>query len=518
MPASYRPIHWPALAASVLLLSGCISNPGRDAPIDSPEKLSSAPARTVKPPPPEPPPPSQREAPPNVTAESELTRDLWEHIAGGYAIELEDHPRLQKELDWLREHPNYLLRASERAQPYLHYVVEAAEERGLPLELALLPIVESGFNPRARSPYDAAGLWQFIPPTAEAFGLKQTWWYDGRLDIAASTRAAFDYLERLSGQFDGDWTLALSAYNAGPAAVRRAIARNQAEGLSTDYWSLDLPSETRRYVPRLLAIARAVESPSDYGITLTPIADEPRLIQVELPRQIDLRLASELAGLETEQLLALNPGNRRWATDPEGPHELLLPAAKADRFGERLEALDDADWVSAQSHRIRSGDTLSGIARRYGVRVDEIQRLNRLQDSRIRIGGFLLIPNGEPEQTVAEPTADGPRYHRVRPGDTLWAIARQYQLDYRKLAAVNGLTADSTLRPGQQLRLNEEPKGRSDRTLSYKVRPGDSLYVIARRFGVDITDLKRWNRIDGSRLQPGQTLTLYLPLTTASRL
>ncbi len=521
MNSLFRPIHWPFLAAAALLLSGCVSNPFRGDQAQAPEPvIQQQPQAERKPV--QGPIPSAAPDDPQETTDNTVPaapRDLWRRIANGYAMDITDHPRLQREMDWLRSHPNYLLHASERASPYLYYVVEKAEARGLPLELALLPIVESGFNPQARSRFDAAGLWQFMPPTGQAFGLKQNWWYDGRFDIAASTGAAFDYLEQLAAQFDGNWALALSAYNAGPGTVRRAIARNRAEGLPVDYWSLDLPRETSNYVPRLLAVARAVQTPSAYGITLATIPDKPRLARVELPRQIELRIAAELADLDPEQLLVLNPCHQRWATHPDGPHDLLLPVARAQTFSDRLNRLDDSAWVRTQRHRIRPGDSLVAIARHYGTSVNELKKLNKLRSTQIRAGKYLLIPSGPGHRLAGTNSpASKPTRHLVQPGDTLWEIARTHGLNYRQLAALNGLAEKDTLRPGQELQLAAAPDGQGPQTVAYQVRSGDSLYVIARRFGVRIADLRRWNRFDGPYLQPGQTLTLHLQASDTSQL
>lgn len=515
----FRSKYWPFAAAMALLLSGCVSTPFRD------HQLTTAPRTTAQDrqeiidqaviendlPAPE------YDRPDVATDEPDLEAptDIWQHISQGYGMAVPDHPRLKHEIQWLQAHPNYLLHASERAAPYLHYIVEEADRRNLPLELALLPVIESGFNPKARSRLDAGGLWQFMPPTAEAFGLKQNWWYDGRFDIHASTTAALDYLEQLADQFDGDWALALSAYNAGPSTVRRAIAHNRAQGLPTDYWSIELPRETGKYVPRLLAVAQAVQTPGDFGIELADIPNQPRLARVELPRQIDLRIASELADLDSERLLRLNPGYRRWATAPEGPHDLLLPLTHVETFDANLKQLDDENWIRTQRHLIRPGETLNRIAQRYGTDIGAIRKLNNMSDNRIRAGKYLLVPEGDSQPAVA--TAQ-PATYLVQAGDTLWEIARAHNLNYRQLAAWNGLAVNATLRPGQKLGLSATAAANSTRSLAYRVRSGDSLYVIAQRFGVKISDLKRWNRFDSSHLQPGQTLTLYLQPGATSQL
>ncbi len=438
-------------------------------------------------------------------------KDLWERLRRNMSLEQVENERVETQLDWLRQHPKHMLWTSQRAVPYLYYIVEQTERRGMPAELALLPAIESGFRPRVHSRLKAAGLWQFIPSTGSAFGLKQDWWYDGRMDVVSSTPAAFDYLQHLADQFEGDWLLALAAYNAGPSLVRRSIERNRKEGLQTDYWSLDLPGETQRYVPRLLAVSRVVADPSAHGIALADIPNQPYLETVELPDQIDIKRAAQLAGLDSEELKRLNPGLKRWATAPDGPHHLTLPVGTADSFQAKLAALPKSQWVSLKRYKIRRGDTLGGIAQRHGTSVAAIKQANKLKSSRIRAGKLLAIPYpGEATDEILASLSDSnaaAATHIVQQGDSLWNIAREYELDHRQLARWNGMAVDDTLWPGQVLQLKLS-KGK--KSLSYKVRKGDSLYVIARRHGVSVAELRRWNGIDGNMLKPGQELTLYL--------
>ncbi len=514
-----RPLILPLLLLISISLGGCISNPFRDpesphpgAPVTqssmqkTPASTESIPSISVKPAPDSTP----------AGAGDGLPADLWERIRRGFRLSDVDNPRIRHQVEWLEAHPKHLLWTSERALPYLYYIVEQTEQRGLPTELALLPVIESGFRPQIRSRYQAAGLWQFIPSTAEAFGLKQTWWYDGRCDVEESTQAAFDYMQHLADQFEGDWLLTLAAYNAGPSLVRRAIVRNRKEGLSTDYWSLDLPRETQKYLPRLLAVAKVVRQPAAHGIELTPIPDKAQFSPVELQQQIDLRLAADMADMGEDELKQLNPGLLRWATDPEGPHRLLLPRHKAGTFADKLAALPPQQWTTLKRYQIRPGDTLGGIAQRHGVKVTDLQRANKLSSSNIRAGTHLLIPmNGPEADTNAElATKTEQQKHVVKRGDTLWDIARSYQLNHQHLARWNGLATDDTLWPGQILKLKANAQRQA---ISYRVRSGDTLYVIARRHGVSVADLKRWNKLSGTHLRPGQILTLYpkRPITTA---
>ncbi len=505
------------------LLTGCLSTPPRSTPPPAPRTSTDSAAiiSAIG---------GMETALPKLAAESDAddealseADDLWERVRRGLALSIPDRPRVRKELDWLLDNPAFLERTAERATPYLHFIVEEAERRNMPLELALLPVIESGFQPMARSPYRAAGLWQFMPATGQAFGLKNTWWYDGRYDVTASTLAAMDYLADLAGQFDGDWELALAAYNAGPGTVRRAIRRNEAEDRPTDYWSLKLPDETRRYVPRLLAVAKVVRDPHRFDIQLSPLPNEAQFAEVELPRQIDLKLAAQLAEVDAETLKSLNPGLRRWATDPNGPHRLLLPIDKAEDFEHKVAQLGSERWVSARRYRIRRGDTVGGIAQRYGISVAELKRANHLRGSAIRAGHDLIIPipgegggdSAAPVPAAAVKIADDAA-HTVQPGDTLWDIARTNDLSHRQLAAWNGLSINDPLRPGQTLSL--QPAHQHGGTFRYRVRSGDSLYAIARRFNVSVTELKRWNALPGHYLQPGQELTVRVREQTSASL
>ena len=275
---------------------------------------------------------------PAISATSTPT-DLWVRMRAGFVLgENNDPERVSEALGWFVGKQPYIERVAGRATPYLHYILEQVEQRELPSELALIPVIESGFQPFARSPSGAAGLWQFIASTGKRFGLKQTWWYDGRRDVVAATTAALDYLEYLHKEFHGDWLLAIAAYNAGEGTVRAAIKRNQQAAEDTDYWSLKLPRETRRYIPRLLALARVVQQPGHVDLELPPLANQPYFSRVDPQHQIDLALVSELAGISMDEVYRLNPGFNRWASDPDGPHQLLIPVPSRGSISRRYRA------------------------------------------------------------------------------------------------------------------------------------------------------------------------------------
>ncbi|MCU7919806.1 MAG: LysM peptidoglycan-binding domain-containing protein [Candidatus Thiodiazotropha sp. (ex Epidulcina cf. delphinae)] len=468
----------------------------------------------------------------------EQPRDLWSRMLDGYSLSIPPDPRVGRELNWYSNHPGYIERIQLRAEPYLHFILEEIDKRGMPGEIALLPAVESAFQPFAYSPGRAAGMWQFIPSTGRYFGLKQNWWYDGRRDVVASTRAALDYLKALSRQFDGDWELALAAYNSGAGTVRNAIKRNRKRGKATDFWSLKLPDETSAYVPRLLALAEIFRHPQTHGVTLQVFPDEPYFTTIDIDSQLDLALAAEMADLPIQDLYLLNAGFNRWATDPDGPHQLTLPLDKVESFLVKLKALPAEKRLTWKRYKIKQGDSLSVIARKHGTTSKLLRQVNKLRGNRIRAGRHLLIPvssksldqyaySAEQRKSAIQnrPRSGQKQHYIVKPGDSLWKIARTHHVNHKKLAAWNGMAPGDTLKPGQKLviwvkkapsselsLLNLQPTGTQSK-LHYKVRRGDSLSRIAQRFKVSISDLKRWNTLNSKYLQPGQRLKLYVDVT-----
>lgn len=439
------------ISVSLLLLSGCQTSPVRQSELASPDPAPpSAPEDEI----------AGYSTPLSIpeSVEAELPVDLWSQMVNSYQLAEVDHPAIEREIDLYRSRGDSLTRQLARGEPYLYHILQEVRKRGMPAEIALLPCVESGYRPTAYSRHGAAGLWQFMPATGRYFGLKQDWWYDARRDPIASTQAALDYLQKLHDRFDNDWLLAMAAYNAGGGTVARAINANLAAGKPTDFWSLKLPAETRQYVPRILALSRIIADADRYGIALPKIDNDPRFAKVEIGEQLDLKVAARLAGMPAEELIKLNAGFNRWATHPEGPHYLLLPVGKVERFLENLEQLPPEERLRWTRYRIRPGDTLSTIARRHGVTVTALMQANRLHNHRIRAGKDLIIP------LSASPTA----------------------------------AIDTSPVAGHRVK--------------YRVRKGDSLYRIARRFGVRIKDLKRWNRLASNNLRPGQTLTVIRTL------
>jgi len=457
--------------------------------------------------------------------------DLWQRIRNGYAIPYPTlHSATEKQLAWFVKHPEYVDRVVERARPYLHHIVDELEQRNMPLEIALLPVVESGFQPFAYSHGRAAGLWQFIPGTGKVYGLQQNWWYDGRRDVIESTRAALDYLQKLHNDF-GDWQLALAAYNCGEGTVGRAIKKNKKAGKATDFWSLDLPKETSAYVPKLMAVAHLINDPDKYQLSLNPIDNSPFLMVVEVGSQIDLSVAAKLAGMTTDDIYQLNPGFNRWATRPEGPHNLVVPVEKAEIFQQALADLPASERVQWTRHKIKSGESLGLIAKHYKTTVAVIKEANGLGSANIRAGRHLLIPiaSGTPSsypmsasQRLAtrqnKKQTGSKKIHTVVAGDTWWDLANTYKVDVRKLTRWNGKAPGDTLSLGQKLVVWTKGKNISSsktvRSVNYKIRSGDSLWKISKKFNVSVAQVREWNGLsDRTLLKPGQNLTLYVDVT-----
>lgn len=449
--------------------------------------------------------------------------DLMQRVRFGFRFGDVRHPDIDVQLAWFQRNPAYLDRVFGRASLYLHHIVGEVERRGIPMEIALLPVIESAYEPFAYSSASASGLWQFIPDTGSRFGLPQNWWYDGRRDVVEATRAALDYLQFLHAEFKGDWLLAIAGYNCGERCVERAVARNRREGKPTTFWSLDLPDETRAYVPKLLAMRRLVANPSQYGLEFIPIRNEPYFTRVEIGQQIDLRLAADLAGITHDKLFELNPAFHRWATPPKGPHRLLLPINAAELFKQNLSRLPPNELMRISHHSVRYGEDIGDIANRYGTDETTLRMLNGLTSNRLRPGMSLRVPAASaplPAKVLrAAARADGSEgkeLHRTPEGrvvfrgeqlgiaDTLNSI-----ITYRVAPppVVSSIRRQSDTTNSSGFNLNNQVARRE--RLTHRVESGETLETIARRYGVTISQLSAWNGITtNSSLKTGQRLTV----------
>jgi membrane-bound lytic murein transglycosylase D len=389
--------------------------------------------------------------------------DLWDRIVKGYAIPDLDGPLVEKWERWYAERPDYVARMVDRSRRYLYHIVNEVDQRSMPLEIALLPMVESAFNPVALSRARAAGIWQFIPSTGKQFGLAQTFWFDSRRDVIAATDKALEYLEQLFGRF-GDWQLALASYNWGEGNVARAMQKNKARGRGEDYESLAMPNETRNYLPKLQALKNIVRDPERYGLALADVPDAPYFTVVKVDRKMDVKRAAELAELSEDEFLALNPQHNRPVIAGADDFTILLPIDRAELFAAKLE-LNAQPLVSWQAYRVRNGETLQQIAAKYGLQVETLRAINGIgARARIAPGHPLLVPVERPslaadvslEKAVFTTVPQGRTfYHRVSRGETLYAIAKRYGVTPGELREWNNLP-QSSVQAGQQLRVTSD--------------------------------------------------------------
>ncbi len=450
--------------------------------------------------------------------------DLWQRLFQGYRFPERDvhRPRVQAQIRYYlkKREDGFFDRVQRRARPLLYMIVSEIERAGMPTEIALLPVVESAFKTTAYSRAGASGLWQFIPSTGRRYGLGRNYWVDLRRDPVAATEAAIRYLKELYAMF-GDWYLALAAYNCGEKRVQAAIEENRRRGLPTDFWHLDLPRETENYVPRLIAVSHIFKHAQEYGIALRPIPNRPLFATISIDGPLDLEVAARLAGLTLEEIYQLNAAYRRGTIPPFGG-KLLLPLERASDFKRQLAALPVEKRHTPSKrlarsdrrrsafipvkygkphgyrhYRVRRGDTLASIARRYGTSIAELKRINHLRGDRLYVGQLLKLPRGKLPS----------RSYRVRRGETLASIARRYGISVAELKRINGLKGNA-IYVGQRLKV---PATSTRPEIRYhKVRRGETLYRIARRYGVSVEALKRWNRIRSShRLRVGQRLKIY---------
>lgn len=403
--------------------------------------------------------------------------DLWGYISDELKMDVPDNPQIRELANSYLSKQRFVYDVALRAEPYMYLIVDEINERNLPMELALIPIIESSFNPKATSPAQAAGLWQIVPITARSYGLKQTQWVDERRDVISSTKAAFDLLENLNVMFGHDWELTLAAYNCGEGCVQNAIKKNEAAGLPTDFWSLSLPKETKQYVPKILALSQVLKNPEKYQVNLPTSNKNRALTQVDVGQQITLSQAAELAGLTVESVKTYNSGYTRGITSPSGPHYIMLPSAKAEQFKTSLSDQDVLDTI----------------------------RLAALQNQQTKAAQPTAISTARQNRTKVVT-------YKVRKGESIASIAKKFNTTAKNIQQLNGLKTASVIKPGQTLKVSGSASVANNRKVkTYKVRKGDSYYSIAKRHGIKLNDLMTWNSgVKMADLKPGVTLNLYL--------
>ena len=462
-----------------------------------------------------------------------MPNDVWERIRRGYRMPELDSPLVDRWVAYYTKDPAYIQRMTSRAGQYLYHIVEDVEARNMPTELALLPFVESAFQPEALSRVKAAGLWQFMPATGNDYALAQNLWRDDRQDVLESTRAALDYFNYLYGLFN-DWQLALAAYNWGEGSVQRAIARAKRSGKPTDYAHLRMPKETANYVPKLMAIKRIITNPERYGIELPDVGNEPFFIRITKPRDIDVKTAAELAGMPLNEFRALNPSYKLPVIVAAHNNVMLLPADKVDYFVDNLASwMDSGQPLSRWStYRLKEGETLATVAAQSGMTESELRKVNGIPAGRrVLPNSTLLVLAGADEQVdISAEEADARLRlsplttwrrvtYRVRSGDTLTSIARRWHITTKSIVTANRLRSDR-LRAGQRLVLTVPNVQRasipaasssgsaSGRHVIHTVRSGDTLDAIARRYGVTVASLRMTNRLEGNNIRAGQRLRI----------
>lgn len=410
-------------------------------------------------------------APHNQAASRQIAKvdnDLWGYISDELKMDIPDNAIIREQTNNYYTKQSFLYDVTLRAEPYMYWIVDEIDNRNLPMELALIPIIESSFNPKATSPAQAAGLWQIVPITARSYGLKQDQWVDERRDLVTSTKAAFDLLENLNIMFGHDWELTLAAYNCGEGCVLNAIKKNEAAGLPTDFWSLPLPKETKQYVPKILALSQILRSPEKYQVKLPHSNRNRALTQVDVGQQITLTQAAELTGVSEESLKTYNSGYKRGVTSPNGPHYIMLPSTKAEQL--KL-SLSDQSVLE----RIRTA-----VAENQKRRPVQQQQLNHFN-------------------------------YKVAKGESVTSIAKKFNTTSQSIKQLNGMKT-ANIRPGQMLKIKGvAPTTNSRKSKTYQVKKGDSYYSIAKRHGIKLNDLMSWNSgVKMADLKPGVTLNLYL--------
>lgn len=454
-----RPISLPLLAPLLTMVSVTVLLIGCES-IGLKKADHSVPTTTTQEIPPPTPTPAPVEAPTSY-------EDVWDRIRAGYALPDVSNSDVDKQIRFYTTNKNYFTKVIEQSEPYLHYVASEMEANGIPLELVLLPYIESAYNPTAVSPGQNVGMWQIATITGRNFGLKKNSWYDGRKDVIASTDAAIRLLKKLNAMFDNDWLLTVAAYNAGEGSVRNAINKNKRAGKPTDFWSLPLSKTTQGYIPQLLALSKIVADPDRYNFTLHPIPDTPYFVKVNVHSQINLTHAAQNNNLDVAKLKKLNAGYSGGLTDPTGSHQVLVPVAAAEAFKVQLDSLPKTTAVKLQEYIVKKGDSLGLIAKKYGVNSASIKSANNLKNEHISIGQRLQIPVSanniatvEPEKintlTSSEKNAVEKNYYIVKPGDNLSSIAKSLKMSVSTLTKLNNINSPAILKPGQKLIVSSE--------------------------------------------------------------
>jgi membrane-bound lytic murein transglycosylase D len=447
---------------------------------------------------------------------------VWDVMRKEFMLNHEvTQPEVQTQLRWLVTHPSYLHKLAQ-SEPYIYHIVNEIKKRHIPGEIALIPMIESSYDPFAYSGAGAAGLWQLMPGTGTDLGLKQDWWFDGRRSIRPATDAALDYLVYLNKFFNNDWILAVAAYDSGEGTIARIIKNShQTTARKINFWTLPVPNETKAYIPRLLALAEIIQNPHRYKIELPDIPHTPYFEEVNIGSQIDLNHAAKLAGISYHDLIKLNPGYNRWATAPYRPYKLLIPVNRVQNFNRNLANFPEDQRVSWTRHQVSAGDNLNLIAQRYHTTINLIKELNQMKSNSVKKGQFVLIPNTKgnvvPSKTntqVPAPVKNAPHFaqpkqykiiHIVQKNESYTQIEKKYHVSINQLKSWNRLNPQHPLKYGQQLVIWRQ----TPVSMTYVVKRGDTISGIARTHKTGIATLIRLNPdLRRHMIHPGQKIKL----------
>lgn len=432
----------------------------------------------------------------------EAAPNVWDVLRSELNISHEvTRPEVQEQIRWLAAHPSFVQKVCRQSEPYIYHILAEIKKRKLPGELALLPMLESAYDPFAYSGVGAAGLWQLMPRTGSDLGLKQDWWFDARRSIRPSTNAALNYLVYLNKFFSGNWLLAIAAYDSGEGTIARAIKNNQAARQATSFWNLPVPRETKVYVPRLLALAELIKNPSRYKVELPVIPYLPYFEEVDIGSQIDLNHAAKLAGISYKELIKLNPGYNRWTTAPYKPFKLLIPKTKVAHFNLNLANVPEENRVSWTRYQVKPGENLQQIAAKNHTNVHLIKQLNQLKTNGVKTNQSILIPNAKNKTLVITPQAPSENtlalsipktrriIHIVQARESYKTIQALYGVSSKEIQTWNKLPVSAPLHSGQQLVILKKTKAPS----VYQVKSGDSLSLIASQHQTKIEQLLSLN-------------------------
>lgn len=390
----------------------------------------------------------------------EIEKNHWDYLKNQFTwhkqeLDQENKKLVDSHLHYLTKHPNYMLQVSKQAEPYIYYISSEIKKRNLPFELVLIPLIESHFDPFAFSHANAVGIWQLTPITAKHLNLESNWWYDARRDIKSSTSAALNYLEELYKYYN-NWLLALAAYNSGTRIINKAIIKNKKNNKPTDYWSLDLPRETTKYIPKILAFSKVINNPEIYNQKLIEIPNKPYFTNIHLESPIEFNTAAKLTDLTLDNIYKLNPGYNRFATAPDGPYRLLLPKDKAEEFSNKIK--DKKYYIDYYRYKVKSGDNLINLAKKFNTTTNVIKNLNKLSSNQINTSQYLLIPPNNHHNNLQKKLRNSPNrkiYYKIKDGDTLSDIAAKYKLSINDIIKSNSkLNNKKFLKPGLKLALN----------------------------------------------------------------